>query len=55
LAGSIAWIQSGLKGRTTYANAMALTALIVLILAPIVVALGREQRGIRFAESDSHG
>ena len=55
LAGSIAWVQSGLKGRTTYANAMALTALIVLILAPIVVGLGREQRGIRFAESDSHG
>jgi SHS family lactate transporter-like MFS transporter len=50
LAGSIAWIQSLLNHRTTYANAMALTALIVFTAAAIVVSLGRERRGVTFGE-----
>ena len=50
LAGSIAWIQSLLSRHTTYANAMALTALTVFTAAAIVIATGRERRGIRFGE-----
>jgi len=48
LAGSIAWIQSLLKEHTSYANAMALTALIVFASAVVVISLGRERRGIAF-------
>lgn len=50
LAGSIAWIQSLLTHRTTYANAMALTALIVFTSAAIVIGSGKERRGITFGE-----
>jgi SHS family lactate transporter-like MFS transporter len=53
LAGSIAWVQAELKHRTTYANAMAMTALVILIVASVVVFFGPERRGIRFAESES--
>jgi MFS transporter, SHS family, lactate transporter len=53
LAGSIAWVQAELKHRTTYANAMAMTAFIILIVASVVVFFGPERRGIRFAESES--
>jgi hypothetical protein len=46
-----------MKQRTSYsyASVMALTALIVLILASLVVGFGRERRGIRFAEENAHG
>jgi SHS family lactate transporter-like MFS transporter len=50
LAGSIAWVQSLLKAHTTYANAMALTALIVFSSAALVIGFGRERRGIAFGE-----
>jgi MFS transporter, SHS family, lactate transporter len=50
LAGSIAYVQALLKSRTTYANAMALTALIVFTGAIIAVSAGRERRGITFGE-----
>jgi SHS family lactate transporter-like MFS transporter len=53
LAGSIAWIQSLLNRHTTYANAMALTALTVFTAAAIVIGVGRERRGITFGE-DAH-
>jgi SHS family lactate transporter-like MFS transporter len=48
LAGSVAYIEALLAEHTSYANAMALTALVVFTLAAIVVALGREKKGIEF-------
>ena len=48
LAGSVAYIEAVFATRTTYANAMALTALTVFVGGAVVVALGRERRGARF-------
>ena len=48
LAGSVAYVEAILAQHTSYANAMALTAFVVFTLAAIVVALGREKRGIEF-------
>jgi len=48
LAGSVAYIEAVFATRTTYANAMALTALTVFVGGVVVVALGRERRGARF-------
>jgi SHS family lactate transporter-like MFS transporter len=50
LAGSVAYIEATLAEHTSYANAMALTALVVFTLAAIVVSLGRENKGIQFGE-----
>ncbi len=47
LAGSVAYGEAILAQHTSYANAMALTAFVVFTLA-VVVALGREQKGIQF-------
>jgi SHS family lactate transporter-like MFS transporter len=49
LAGSVAYIEAILAQHTRYANAMALTAFVVFTLAAVVVALGRERKGIQFA------
>src|SRR5437867_3602343 len=48
LAGSVAYIEALFAERTTYARSMALTAVTVFIGAIIMVALGREKRGIDF-------
>jgi SHS family lactate transporter-like MFS transporter len=48
LAGSVAYGEAILAQHTSYANAMALTAFVVFTLAAVVVALGREQKGIQF-------
>lgn len=48
LAGSVGYVEAILAQRTSYANAMALTAFVVFILAAAVVALGQEKRGIEF-------
>ncbi len=48
LAGSVGYVEAILAQHTSYANAMALTALVVFTLAAVVVALGREKRGIQF-------
>jgi len=48
LAGSVAYIEAILAEHTSYANAMALTAVVVFTLAAMVVALGREKKGIEF-------
>jgi len=50
LAGSVAYVEAILAQHTRYANAMALTAFVVFTLAAVVVALGRESKGIHFAE-----
>ncbi|MGO9404990.1 MAG: MFS transporter [Terriglobales bacterium] len=49
LAGSVAYVEAILAQHTRYANAMALTAFVVFTLAAVVVALGRERKGIQFA------
>ena len=51
LAGSVAYIEATLAEHTSYANAMALTALVVFTLAAIMVALGRERKGIQFGSN----
>jgi SHS family lactate transporter-like MFS transporter len=48
LAGSVGYVEAILAQHISYANAMALTALVVFTLAAVVVALGRERRGIQF-------
>lgn len=48
LAGSVAYIQAVFAAKTSYPTTMALTALTVLIGAVIIVAVGREKRGIHF-------
>jgi len=49
LAGPVAYIEAILAQHTRYANAMALTAFVVFTLTAVVVALGRERKGIQFA------
>ncbi len=51
IAGTIAYIEAVFATRTSYARAMALTALVVFSLAGVVTALGRERRGITFGSS----
>jgi SHS family lactate transporter-like MFS transporter len=48
LASWVPTAEAILAEHTSYANAMALTAFVVLTLAAIVVALGRERKGIQF-------
>lgn len=48
LAGSVAYLEATLAEHTSYANAMALTASVVFTLTAVVVALGREKKGIQF-------
>jgi len=50
LASSVPYGEAILAEHTSYANAMALTAFTVFTLAAIVVALGRERRGIEFGQ-----
>ncbi|MBU6401075.1 MAG: MFS transporter [Verrucomicrobia bacterium] len=45
LAGSVAYLEAVFARTMNYANAMAVTALTVLALGVVVVALGRERRG----------
>jgi SHS family lactate transporter-like MFS transporter len=47
-ASSVAWIEAVFAQRTSYANAMALTATTVFVLACIATALGKEKRGSMF-------
>jgi SHS family lactate transporter-like MFS transporter len=48
VGGWISVVQDALKERMSYANAMALTAVSVFILAAIVVSLGREKHAAEF-------
>jgi MFS transporter, SHS family, lactate transporter len=50
LASSVVYIEAVYAQRTSYASAMALTALSVFILASIMAAVGRERRGHIFSE-----
>ena len=48
LAGSVAYVESVFAERTSYANAMALTAVTVFLVAAVVAAKGPERRAARF-------
>jgi MFS transporter, SHS family, lactate transporter len=48
LASSVPTVEAILAEHISYANAMALTAFVVFTLAAIVVAVGRERKGIEF-------
>ena len=48
LASTVPFVEATFAEHTSYANAMALTAFTVFTLAAVVVALGREKRGIEF-------
>jgi SHS family lactate transporter-like MFS transporter len=50
LAGSVAYIEALFAERVSYAWAMSLTAVTVFAGAVLVIALGREKRGITFGE-----
>src|SRR5437879_8777407 len=47
-AGVVTYFEAVLAARTSYLNAMALTALVVFALTAIGISLGPEKRGIRF-------
>ena len=48
LSSSVVYVQTLFAQRTSYASAMALTAVSVFIAACIAIALGRERRGAQF-------
>ncbi|HEX7531349.1 MAG TPA: MFS transporter [Pyrinomonadaceae bacterium] len=48
LAGSVAYIQAIFAARTSYPKTMAFTTVTVLVGAVVIIALGREKRGISF-------
>ncbi len=48
LAGSVGYVEALLAQKISYANAMAITAVVVFSLAALVAALGREKAGIHF-------
>src|SRR5262249_40045084 len=48
LAGSVAYLEAVLAQRTSYAVAMASVAALVFAGAAVVVAVGRERRGVQF-------
>jgi SHS family lactate transporter-like MFS transporter len=48
LAGSVGYVEAILAQHTSYPNAMALTAFVVFTLAAVVVAVGREKKGVEF-------
>jgi SHS family lactate transporter-like MFS transporter len=50
LAGSVAYVEAVFAQRTSYANAMALTALTVFLLAALIASRGPERRGARFGD-----
>ena len=50
LAGSVGFIEALFAERMNYANAMAGTALTIFCFCILVVALGRENRGIEFGK-----
>jgi SHS family lactate transporter-like MFS transporter len=51
IAGTIAYVEALFAAHTSYAKAMALTALVVFTIAAVVAGAGRERRGIIFGSS----
>ena len=53
IAGTVGYIEAVFAKRTTYATAMALTAFTVFLMAGVVTALGRENKGVVFGAGSS--
>jgi MFS transporter, SHS family, lactate transporter len=53
LAGSVGYVEAVFAQRTSYANAMALTAFTVFVIGALVVALGPERHARRFGAAGS--
>jgi SHS family lactate transporter-like MFS transporter len=53
LAGGVAYIEAVFAQQTSFANAMALTALTVFALCALVAGLGKERSGVQFATAES--
>jgi len=53
LAGGVAYIEAVFARHTSFANAMALTALTVFCLAALVTWLGKERSGVHFGTEES--
>jgi multisubunit Na+/H+ antiporter MnhF subunit len=51
ISGTIVYVEAIFARHTTYANAMALTALIAFIGSAVIASFGREKRGIEFGRS----
>ena len=48
LAGSVTYLEAVFAARTSYSNAMALTALVVFAGTVIIIAVGPEKKGVVF-------
>jgi MFS transporter, SHS family, lactate transporter len=53
LASSVAWVEALFAQRTSYATAMAFTAVTVFLFTAVVAAMGQERRGRTFGVADS--
>jgi SHS family lactate transporter-like MFS transporter len=51
IAGSVAYLEAIFAKQMNYANAMAATALTVFLVGAVVIALGKEKRGIEFGKN----
>ncbi len=51
IAGSVVFLEAAYGEKTSYATAMALTAISVFILASVIAALGQERRGLALLTS----
>jgi len=51
LAGSVAYLEAVLAEHISYASAMAISAAIVFVGAALIAGLGREKKGIEFAQT----
>jgi SHS family lactate transporter-like MFS transporter len=46
----VAYVEAVFAQRTSYANAMALTAVTVFLLAALIASRGPERRAVRFGD-----
>jgi len=49
IASSVGYLEAGFAERMSYATAMAVTNLVILVFTAILAAIGREKRGLDFA------
>ena len=53
IASTVVYLEALYAAHTSYATAMALTAVSVFVLAGVMAAMGRERRGVEFGKSES--
>jgi MFS transporter, SHS family, lactate transporter len=54
LAGFVVYLEAATSHRTSYARAMAFSAVSIFLLAILVTSLGKEKRAVEFGQR-SHG